>query len=153
LALPQCDIKIFLDDEEKRKMVKVTHHAGKEQRDAFPLYFDGEAIRGRVRSLAPWFTVGATACQGRKTGGTCGNQGGIHWTNRYASAFPPPNRVPPELFHDRGKHYEFLALQQELATPGELKHTVSYDFEFKNVEKQYESYSGANAKLRYAQST
>ncbi len=55
-----------------------------------------------------------------------------------------------ELYQDRGKPYEFLALQQELATPGDLRHTVSYDFEFKNVEKQYESYLGVNVKLRQA---
>jgi vacuolar protein sorting-associated protein 26 len=42
-----------------------------------------------------------------------------------------------------------LTLQQELTTPGELKHTVAFDFEFKNVEKQYECFRGINVKLRY----
>lgn len=37
---------------------------------------------------------------------------------------------------------------QELATPGELRAAQTYDFEFKNVEKQYESYHGINVKLR-----
>ncbi len=50
---------------------------------------------------------------------------------------------------DRGNHCEFLSLQQELAVPGELRHSVAYDFEFRNVEKQYESYYGLNVKLRY----
>ena len=54
-----------------------------------------------------------------------------------------------ELYTDRGNHSEFLVLQKELTVPGELKHTVSFDFEFKNVEKQYECYMGVNAKLRY----
>jgi hypothetical protein len=53
-----------------------------------------------------------------------------------------------ELFYDRGNHYEFLSLQQELAAPGELRSAQTFDFEFKNVEKQYESYSGINVKLR-----
>ena len=54
-----------------------------------------------------------------------------------------------ELFYDRGNHYEFLSLTQELASPGEMRTAQSYDFEFKNVEKQYESYHGINVKLRY----
>ena len=57
--------------------------------------------------------------------------------------------IRAELFYDRGNHYEFLSLVQELATPGELRSAQSFEFEFKNVEKQYESYHGINVKLRY----
>lgn len=53
------------------------------------------------------------------------------------------------MFYDRGNHYEFLSLGQELAAPGELQHPQTFDFNFKNVEKQYESYHGINVKLRY----
>lgn len=53
------------------------------------------------------------------------------------------------MFFDRGNHYEFLSLGQELAAPGDLQHPQTFDFEFKNVEKQYESYNGINVKLRY----
>jgi vacuolar protein sorting-associated protein 26 len=54
------------------------------------------------------------------------------------------------MYYDRGAHYEFLSLLQELAAPGEMRNNQSFDFEFKNVEKQYESYHGINVKLRYA---
>lgn len=54
-----------------------------------------------------------------------------------------------ELFYDRGNHYEFVSLSQELASAGELRQAQTLDFTFKNVEKQYESYSGINVKLRY----
>jgi vacuolar protein sorting-associated protein 26 len=30
-----------------------------------------------------------------------------------------------------------------------MRQAQTYDFTFKNVEKQYESYSGINVKLRY----
>lgn len=50
---------------------------------------------------------------------------------------------------ERSNPYEFLTLQQELVAPGELKHSVNYDFEFKNVEKQYETYRGINVRLRW----
>lgn len=53
-----------------------------------------------------------------------------------------------EMYYDRGAHYEFLSLLQELAAPGEMRNNQSFDFEFKNVEKQYESYHGINVKLR-----
>jgi vacuolar protein sorting-associated protein 26 len=53
-----------------------------------------------------------------------------------------------ELFYDRGNHYEFLTLSQELAAAGELRSAQTMDFEFKNVEKAYESYHGINVKLR-----
>lgn len=54
-----------------------------------------------------------------------------------------------ELFYDRGNHYEFLSLVQELANPGEMRTAQAFDFEFRNVEKQFESYHGINVKLRY----
>lgn len=57
--------------------------------------------------------------------------------------------IQTEMFFDRGNHYEFLSLVQELAAPGELQHPQTFDFNFKNVEKQYESYNGINVKLRY----
>ena len=62
----------------------------------------------------------------------------------------PANRtLNAEMFFDRGNHYEFLSLGQELAAPGDLQHPQTFDFNFKNVEKQYESYNGINVKLRY----
>jgi vacuolar protein sorting-associated protein 26 len=45
-----------------------------------------------------------------------------------------------DLFHDRGTRHEFTSLVQELAAPGEVRGSAVYDFEFKNVEKQYERY-------------
>lgn len=53
-----------------------------------------------------------------------------------------------ELFYDRGHHHEFLSLSQELAAPGEMRQAQTFDFNFKNVEKQFESYQGINVKLR-----
>lgn len=53
-----------------------------------------------------------------------------------------------EMFYDRGNHYEFVSLSQELAAGGEMRQAQTLDFTFKNVEKQYESYAGINVKLR-----
>lgn len=54
-----------------------------------------------------------------------------------------------ELFYDRGNHHEFKCLAKALARPGDLIQCSSYPFEFPNVEKQFEIYSGANVRLRY----
>eukprot|EP00698_Gefionella_okellyi_P011758 TRINITY_DN3126_c0_g3_i1.p1 TRINITY_DN3126_c0_g3~~TRINITY_DN3126_c0_g3_i1.p1 ORF type:complete len:310 (-),score=54.62 TRINITY_DN3126_c0_g3_i1:641-1537(-) len=54
-----------------------------------------------------------------------------------------------ELFYDRSNPYEFTSVVRELESPGEMHESKSYDFDFVAVEKQYESYSGINVKLRY----
>lgn len=54
-----------------------------------------------------------------------------------------------DLPYDRGSKSDFVALSQELASPGEIRQIARYDFEFKNVEKPFESYLGSNVKLRY----
>ena len=51
-------------------------------------------------------------------------------------------------FLDRGNHHEFLSLVKELARPGDITQNTSFDFEFNQVEKPYECYTGANVKLR-----
>lgn len=40
-------------------------------------------------------------------------------------------------------------MAQDLAAPGELSESEALPFEFKDVEKVYESYNGINVKLRY----
>ena len=54
-----------------------------------------------------------------------------------------------ELDYDRGNHHEFLSLVKELARPGELTQNTAFDFEFNQVEKPYECYTGANVRLRF----
>lgn len=54
-----------------------------------------------------------------------------------------------QLFYDRANHHEFTSLVKELAAPGDLQRSTNFDFEFNNVEKQHETYTGINARLRY----
>lgn len=55
-----------------------------------------------------------------------------------------------ELFYDRGNHHEFTSLVKELARPGVLTQNQAFEFEFLNVEKPYETYTGTNVRLRYS---
>ena len=54
------------------------------------------------------------------------------------------------MFYDRGNHHDFLSLVRQLDPPGELSQTKSYKFEFSQVEKPYETYTGTNVRLRWA---
>ncbi|EGX49790.1 Vacuolar protein sorting-associated protein 26 [Orbilia oligospora] len=118
------DIDIRLEDsEDDRQMVDVK--LDKTRREKCPLYKDGESVKGAV-TIRP------------KDGKRLEHTGiKVQFIGTI------------EMFFDRGNHYEFLSLGQELAAPGDLQHPQTYDFEFKNVEKQYESYNGINVKLRY----
>ncbi|QRV94135.1 vacuolar protein sorting-associated protein 26 [Ceratobasidium sp. AG-Ba] len=117
------DIDIKLENEEARKMVDVK--LDKDRVQSCPVYFDGESVVGSV-------TVRVR--DGRKL---------VHDGIKveYVGCI--------ELFYDRGNHHEFLSLSQELAAPGEMRQAQTFEFSFKNVEKQFESYQGINVKLRY----
>ncbi|KAK8089523.1 vacuolar protein sorting-associated protein 26-domain-containing protein [Apiospora hydei] len=131
------DIDVVLEDADERSMVDVK--LDKNRREKAPLYMDGESVKGAV-TIRP------------KDGKRLEHTGikvqfigtiGIDTVKKKL-------RRPSEMFFDRGNHYEFLSLNQELAAPGELQHPQTFDFNFKNVEKQYESYNGINVKLRYS---
>ncbi|KAF8608839.1 vacuolar protein sorting-associated protein 26 [Ceratobasidium sp. AG-I] len=117
------DIDIKLENEEARKLVDVK--VDKERTQSSPVYYDGETVAG---------TVTVRVRDGRKL---------VHDGIKveYVGCI--------ELFYDRGNHHEFLSLSQELAAPGEMRQAQTFEFAFKNVEKQFESYQGINVKLRY----
>ncbi|KAK9322986.1 vacuolar protein sorting-associated protein 26-domain-containing protein [Lipomyces orientalis] len=117
------DIEIRLDGEDQRKHVDV--RLDKRRKEKVPLFVDGETVKG---------TVTIRPKDGRRL-----EHIGIKV--QFIGTI--------EMFADRGNTYDFLTLGQELAAPGELQHPESFDFEFRNVEKQFESYNGINVRLRY----
>ncbi|KAJ1556337.1 Vacuolar protein sorting-associated protein 26B [Cladochytrium tenue] len=123
LGSSAADIDVLFSVEDQRKVVEVK--VDKDRKSKFPLYFDGESVSGKVVVRV-------------KDGKKLEHQGiKVEFIGHI------------ELFYDRGNHYEFSSLSQELAAPGELRQSGNYDFEFRNIEKQYESYFGINVKLRY----
>ncbi|KAI9891835.1 MAG: hypothetical protein M1814_002400 [Vezdaea aestivalis] len=117
------DIDIVLEDADNRETVDVRLDKGR--REKVPLYKDEESVRG---------TVTIRPKDGKRLEHT-----GIKV--QFIGSI--------EMFFDRGNHYEFQQSGSELAAPGELQHPQTFDFNFKNVEKPYESYTGINVKLRY----
>ncbi|MCO5610404.1 hypothetical protein L7F22_064640 [Adiantum nelumboides] len=120
------DVDVRLDGDEQRRQVEVK--VDKDRRERCPVYFDGESVKGQVHIRT-------------RDGKRLVHEGiKIEFVGCI------------ELFYDRGNHYEFLSLTHQLASPGEVAAGgggAVYDFEFKNVEKAYESYNGINVKLRY----
>jgi len=119
-----AEIDIILDDADNRKMAEVKDENGRKER--FFLFYDGESVTGKVNVTLH-----------RKTGRLEHHGIKIEFIGQI------------ELYYDRGNHHEFLSLVKELARPGELTQNTSFDFEFNQVEKPYESYTGANVRLRY----
>ncbi|BGP16872.1 hypothetical protein JCM10213_007319 [Rhodosporidiobolus nylandii] len=132
-GMAPIEVDVRLADEEDRQAVEVKGDGGAKGgkgsevagRERCPIYLDGESVRGQA-------IVRVKDGKGVKHDGI---------KVEFVGSI--------ELFYDRGNHYEFLSLQQELANPGEMRTAQAFDFEFKNVEKQYESYHGINVKLRY----
>jgi vacuolar protein sorting-associated protein 26 len=118
-----AQISITFDDENNKKLVEVK--TSKDQKSKLPLFFDGETVSGNVE---------IKLSNGKKLE----HQG-----------IKVELIGDIEFFYNRTNHSQFLYLSAELAEAGELRQTFNYPFEFKNVEKQYESYYGINVKLRY----
>lgn len=119
-----ADIEIELANAESRKQVDVKNEDGKKER--LFLYYDGESVSGKV--------VVNLKIPGKKL-------------EHHGIKIEFVGQI--ELFYDRGNHHEFTSLVRDLARPGEMTQSATFDFEFVNVEKPYETYTGANVRLRY----
>ncbi|XP_020612585.1 vacuolar protein sorting-associated protein 26B-like [Orbicella faveolata] len=119
-----AEVEIELANSENRKQVDVKNEDGKKEK--LFLYYDGETVAGKVHVNLK--------VPGKKL-------------EHHGIKIEFVGQI--ELFYDRGNHHEFTSLVRDLARPGELTQSATYDFEFVNVEKPYETYTGANVRLRY----
>ncbi|KAI8966956.1 vacuolar protein sorting-associated protein 26-domain-containing protein [Mycotypha africana] len=117
------EIEVAFTNEDARKHIDVK--VDKNRKETYPVFLDGESVTGKVN---------VNLRDGKKL-----EHNGIKV--EFVGSI--------ELYYDKGKSHEFLTLSQELAAPGELRQNAAFEFEFKNVEKQYECYNGINVKLRY----
>lgn len=117
------DIEIRLDNEESRKHTEVKTPQGRLEK--LPVYKDGESVKGIITLRTK---------EGKKV---------EHLGVKVQLLGSIDTNIDGIISSD------FLSLATELSAPAQLTHPESYPFEFKNVEKQYESYRGKNARLRY----
>uniref|UniRef100_A0A8C6SU78 VPS26, retromer complex component B n=1 Tax=Neogobius melanostomus TaxID=47308 RepID=A0A8C6SU78_9GOBI len=119
-----AEIDVVLNDAETRK--KAEHKTEDGKKDKYYLFYDGETVGGKVNVTL------------KTPGKRLEHQGiKIEFVGQI------------ELYYDRGNHHEFVSLVKDLARPGEITQSQTFDFEFTHVEKPYESYTGQNVKLRY----
>ncbi|KAH3668617.1 hypothetical protein OGAPHI_002371 [Ogataea philodendri] len=117
------DIELRLDGEDSRETVEQKGLKGRKEK--LLLYKDGETVKGQVTiRTRDNKRVEHTGIKIQLLGSIETSNDGIVADN-------------------------FLSMAHELASPGELRHPETFAFEFRNVEKQYESYRGINIKLRY----
>uniref|UniRef100_A0A3Q0R976 VPS26, retromer complex component A n=1 Tax=Amphilophus citrinellus TaxID=61819 RepID=A0A3Q0R976_AMPCI len=124
---PVCEIDVLLNDAENRRTAELKTEDGKVEKHY--LFYDGESVSGKVNLNV-------------KQGGKRLEHQGIRI-----------EFVGQILFSDKSNTHEFVDLVKELALPGELTQNRSYDFEFMQVEKPYESYTGANVRLYFLRVT
>lgn len=145
------DIEILFDHEESRRHVETPRINGSSghregSNELLPLYEDGESVSGsvtlRVRegkkvehqgvkvSLIGSIDVGK--------GGRSSNEGSKGRPGTLQSL--DTHKTPIE---------QFVSLSYDLCAAGELQHTQSFPFVFKNVAKGHESYRGANVDVTY----
>ncbi|ODM92194.1 Vacuolar protein sorting-associated protein 26B-A [Orchesella cincta] len=121
---PSADLDIVLDDQLSRKTALLKTEDGKKL--SHLLYLDGEDLSGKLHLHL------------KKPGSRLEHLG---------IKIEVFGQI--EMYYDRGNFHTFLQLSRELARPGELLQHTTYNFSFPKVEKPYESYTGANVKLRY----
>ncbi|GAN08416.1 vacuolar protein sorting-associated protein 26 [Mucor ambiguus] len=118
------DVDVVFHNEEQRKQADIKVERNRRLR--YPIYADGETVSGKIIVKL-------------RDGKRIDHQGVR--VNFIGSI---------DLFHERTKSYPFLNLSQDLASSGELhQQKTEFDFEFKNVEKQYECFYGIHVRLRY----
>eukprot|EP00929_Paragymnodinium_shiwhaense_P016625 TRINITY_DN125137_c0_g1_i1.p1 TRINITY_DN125137_c0_g1~~TRINITY_DN125137_c0_g1_i1.p1 ORF type:complete len:301 (+),score=86.70 TRINITY_DN125137_c0_g1_i1:166-1068(+) len=54
-----------------------------------------------------------------------------------------------DMLHDKSSSYDFFAITKDLEPPGALYESKQYKFKFGAVDKQNETYSGINVRMRY----
>ncbi|CAO3650031.1 unnamed protein product [Mucor fragilis] len=118
------DVDVVFHNEEQRQQADIK--VEKNRRLRYPIYADGETVSGKIIVKL-------------RDGKRIDHQG---IRVKFIGSI--------DLFHERTKSYPFLSLSQDLASSGELnQQKTEFDFEFNNVEKQFECFYGVNVRLRY----
>eukprot|EP01156_Anaeramoeba_ignava_P005702 Anaeramoba_ignava/a3011_67.p1 GENE.a3011_67~~a3011_67.p1 ORF type:complete len:304 (-),score=97.74 a3011_67:38-949(-) len=117
---PVCEVYVAFTDERVRKKITQTI---KEQKHQLLVFTSGDSVGGKIKIQVK---------EGKKLEF---EQIKVEFIGQIALS--------------GSDNYEFTTLTRELESKGSLSKSKVWDFEFPNVEKQYESYYGKIATLRY----
>lgn len=121
------DIEIKFTNEDKRQLVSCQPISSQQATYLAPLYDSQESISGSV-TLRPR------------------NERRVEHSGAKVKFIGAVEHIAGEKVVDST---EFISLTHELTGPEELRHAETLPFEFKNVDKPYESYNGMRVRLRY----
>ncbi|XBW37648.1 hypothetical protein QEN19_003229 [Hanseniaspora menglaensis] len=130
---PILDIDINIDDEDNRAYHEITN-TKKGIIERLPIYGDGESVSGIVT-----LRVRGESRRVEHNGVTISLIGCIDVKNGISESNGSSNNISST----------FLQLTADLYPPGELLHTQTTHFNFKDVQKQHNSYKGQNVDLSY----
>ncbi|KAL6928274.1 hypothetical protein ACO0SA_003009 [Hanseniaspora valbyensis] len=133
---PVLDIDISVDDEDNRIYHEITNNK-KGIIEKLPIYEDGESVSGMVT-----LRVRGEGRRVEHNGITISLIGLVEMKHGNAG-------MGNETGNNSNINSTFLQLTADLYPPGELLHTQTTYFNFKDVQKQYNSYKGKNVDLTY----
>ena len=149
------DIEILLDGEDSRKHVDVpaaTGSVNSPKKESLPLVEDGESLKGivtlRVREGKKIEHLGVKI----SVVGSIDMQklGGVSSSSNSKSSGASSNASNYSVSDSKKRQVDqFLYLSYDLCPSGELQHSQSFPFAFKDLAKMYESYRGKNVDVSY----
>lgn len=130
-----CDIHLDLDGASTRRYVLQNHHStsvqhtsskpSNEKPETLPLFTESETVGGKIRIVV-------------KDGKALSHHGlKVEFVGTI------------EMVYDRENSQEFSNVERHLDDPATIDAEHVYPFQFTNVEKAFDTYSGINVRLRY----
>ncbi|SCV03839.1 LAMI_0H11364g1_1 [Lachancea mirantina] len=128
------DIEIHFDGEDSRKVVEINNNNAssnaKSLKDQYPLYENGESLSGLVTLRVK---------EGKK----------VDHLGVKVNLIGSVDIAKSNSEYKKSTVDTFLCLSADLCPQGELMHSQTFQFSFKDVEKRYESYRGRNVDISY----
>ena len=153
---PPIDIEILFDNEESRKHVDIATRSSnssyKSMKESLPVYEDGESLGGivtlRVRDSKKVDHLGIKVSV----------IGSIDMLKSHGSGNSSSKKVNSSTSSSssngsvdvrKNSVDQFLCQSYDLCPAGELQHSQSFPFLFRDLSKRYESYKGKNVDVAY----
>ncbi|CAI4034367.1 hypothetical protein SMKI_10G1550 [Saccharomyces mikatae IFO 1815] len=150
------DIEILFDNEESRKHVDVatrtSNSSYKSMKESLPVYEDGESLGGivtlRVRDGKKVEHLGIKVSVIGSIDMIKSHSSGTSSTKKATSS---TSSTSSNVSADVRKNSvdQFLCQSYDLCSAGELQHSQSFPFLFRDLSKRYESYKGRNVDVAY----
>ncbi|CAI4043716.1 retromer subunit PEP8 SKDI_10G1610 [Saccharomyces kudriavzevii IFO 1802] len=153
---PPIDIEILFDNEESRKHVDIAPRSSnssyKSMKESLPVYEDGESLGGivtmRVRDGKKVDHLGIKVSIIGSID-MIKSHGSSNSTSKKATSITSSSSSNGSVDIRKNSVDQFLCQSYDLCPAGELQHSQSFPFLFRDLSKRYESYKGRNVDVAY----